>query len=52
VNDLFAAVIDHPEYFADDGVHFNEAGRAVLGGLVAQSILAVPCPPTEATITR
>lgn len=41
VNDLFAAVINHPEYSSDDGVHFKEEGQAVLGKLVAQTILGV-----------
>lgn len=26
INDLFALVVDHPEYFSKDGVHFNQAG--------------------------
>jgi len=40
VNDLFGAVIDHPEYFSDDGVHFKREGQDVLGKLVAHAILA------------
>ncbi|MCF7853270.1 MAG: SGNH/GDSL hydrolase family protein [Candidatus Pacebacteria bacterium] len=40
VNDLFNAAVKHPEYFAEDGVHFGEAGQAVLGNLVAEAILA------------
>ena len=38
VNDLYAAVIDHPEYFAEDGVHFNGKGQAAQGEQVAKSI--------------
>ncbi|MBT3343691.1 MAG: SGNH/GDSL hydrolase family protein [Gemmatimonadetes bacterium] len=40
VNDLFAAVIDHPEYFSPDGVHLVEEGQAILGDIVANSIMA------------
>jgi len=29
VNDLYGVAQDQPEYFAKDGVHFNEAGQAV-----------------------
>lgn len=40
INDLFACVIDHPEYTAPDGVHFNADGQRVLGKQVAQMVLA------------
>jgi hypothetical protein len=40
VNDLFARVESHPEYYSEDGCHFNPAGVAVLGNQVAQCILA------------
>lgn len=39
VNDLFATVIDHPEYAAPDGVHFNADGQRVLGKQVAQKVM-------------
>jgi hypothetical protein len=39
VNDLFAPLIDHPEYFSADGVHLVEAGRALLGAQVAAAVL-------------
>ena len=40
VNDLFACVIDHPDCFANDGVHFNPAGQAALGRQVVQAVRA------------
>ena len=40
IDDLFAPMHDHPEYYSDDGVHFNAAGQAVLGAQVSRSILA------------
>lgn len=40
VDNLFDAVIDHPEYMSEDGVHFNQEGQTVLGREVARSILA------------
>ena len=39
VNDLFELVIGHPEYFADDGVHFNGQGQEILSRAVAEAIL-------------
>jgi lysophospholipase L1-like esterase len=39
INDLFGCVVDHPEYFSEDGVHFNPAGQSVLGKQVARMIL-------------
>jgi lysophospholipase L1-like esterase len=39
VDDLFALVIDHPEYYSSDGVHFNNEGKAAQTRQVAQSIL-------------
>jgi hypothetical protein len=38
VNDLFTPVLEHPEYFAEDGVHYNPAGVAVLGALVVKAV--------------
>ncbi len=40
VNDLFGSVIDHPEYFSEDGVHFNPIGQGILGTQVAQAVQA------------
>lgn len=39
VNDLFDAVVEHPEFFSSDGVHFLEAGQVVLGALVAGEVI-------------
>jgi hypothetical protein len=38
VDDLFTPVLEHSEYFADDGVHYNAAGVAVLGTAVVKAI--------------
>jgi hypothetical protein len=38
VNDLYGLVVDHPEYFSQDGVHYNEDGRAVQGRQVAEMV--------------
>lgn len=38
-NDLFSLVIDHPEFFSGDGVHFNPTGQSILGQQVAQVVL-------------
>ncbi len=38
VDDLFALVIDHPEYYGRDGVHFNNDGRTAQVQQVAESI--------------
>lgn len=38
VNDLFSLVSDHPEYFSDDCIHFNEHGKEILGNQVAKAI--------------
>ena len=43
VDDLFTPVCDHPEYFADDGVHYNAEGVAVLGDTVLAALRA--CAP-------
>jgi len=40
VDDLFGLVIEHPEYYSSDGVHFNNEGKAIQAQQVAQSILA------------
>lgn len=39
VNDLFGAVIDHPEYISNDGIHFKAEAQDVLGRFVAQAVL-------------
>lgn len=38
VNDLYAAMIDHPEYFSDDGVHYNNKGRGIQGKQIGSMI--------------
>ncbi len=38
MDDLFTPVRDHPEYFSDDGVHYNAAGVAVLGDTVLAAL--------------
>lgn len=40
VNDLYTAVVDHPEYRTDDGVHYNERGKRQLGEHVTTMILS------------
>jgi len=44
VNDLFTPVIDHPEYFSEDGVHFNASGTPVLAERVTAAILKLLRP--------
>ena len=39
VNDLFGSVVDRPDCFAEDGVHFNPIGQNILGTQVARIIL-------------
>jgi hypothetical protein len=39
VNDLYSLVVDHPEYWSDDGIHFKPEGQAVEAKQVAKSIL-------------
>jgi hypothetical protein len=39
VNDLYALVVDHPEYWNDDGTHFKPEGQAVQAKQVAKRIL-------------
>ena len=41
VNDLFGAVIDRPDYYGGDGVHFNEAGVAALAEQVIRFVRGV-----------
>lgn len=40
LNDLFGCVVDHPEYSAEDAVHFNADGQTVLGKQVARIVRA------------
>ncbi len=40
INDLFGCVIDHPDYFSGDGVHFNANGQNVLGKEVVRTVLS------------
>jgi lysophospholipase L1-like esterase len=37
INDLYSLGAEHPEYFAD-AVHYNAAGKAAQGALVAKAI--------------
>jgi len=39
VNDLYETVKDHPDYFAGDGVHYNDQGRAAQAAQVAAAIV-------------
>ena len=39
VDDLFALVEDHPEYYSRDGVHFNPQGVSAEAAQVAQKVL-------------
>ena len=41
VDDLYTLVADHPEYFSQDGVHYNGEGRAAQGKQVAGMIAEV-----------
>lgn len=43
-NDLYALVIDHPEWHGRDGTHFNAKGTTAEGEAVARSILAILSP--------
>jgi hypothetical protein len=38
INDLLAVIKDHPEYHAQDGVHFNETGSELLARQVAAEV--------------
>ena len=51
INDLFVLVIDRPELFSEDGVHFNQAGDDILGRAVAQSVLQQEVSKAEQVIT-
>jgi lysophospholipase L1-like esterase len=37
-NDLFATVIEKPEWYSPDGVHFNPKGTAALADQVAAEV--------------
>lgn len=39
IDDLFALVVDHPEYYSNDGVHFNKTGVELQARQVADCIL-------------
>lgn len=41
VDDLYSLAVSHPEYMADDGVHFTMEGYKALGKKVADCITAV-----------
>jgi hypothetical protein len=38
VDDLFGLVVDHPEYYSKDGVHFNQTGVAAQARQVAECV--------------
>jgi len=38
INDLYGLVRDHPEYYADDGTHFNNEGKSAQAEEVAKVI--------------
>ena len=38
-NDLFALVIEKPDWFSNDGVHLNAKGSTVMGDQVAAEVL-------------
>lgn len=46
VNDLFALVIDKPDWFSKDGVHLTQKGSEALGQQVAELVRAA-LPPTR-----
>jgi hypothetical protein len=39
IDDLYSLVVDRPELFSTDGVHYNDEGRTFLGEAVAALIL-------------
>ena len=41
INDLFALVEAHDDWYTKDGVHFNDAGRAALAKQVTDAVAAV-----------
>ena len=45
-NDLYRLVAEHPEWYSNDGVHFNEQGREAQANQVAETIEA-HLPATE-----
>lgn len=47
IDDLFAAIKDHPEYHAADGIHFNPQGVDVLAAQVSREIEPLLLNKTE-----
>ena len=45
IDDLFTLVETHSDYYAKDGVHFNDAGRATLAKQVTDAILVLLATP-------
>jgi hypothetical protein len=39
IDDLYDVVKDHPDYFADDGVHYNKTGKIELARRVTEAIM-------------
>lgn len=52
VNDLFALVEQHPDFYSKDGVHFNDAGRAAQAKQVAEVISTVLAALSEETAKK
>jgi lysophospholipase L1-like esterase len=50
INNLYDEMKDHPEYFADDGVHYNEAGKEVQVRKVFE-IIEKNLPDNDSTVT-
>ncbi len=38
INDLYQLMIEHPEYYRDDGLHFNQQGQELQGKAVSEII--------------
>lgn len=44
INDLYAVLVDHPEYTAEDGIHLTESGRQVVAEQTLQILLPMMKP--------
>ncbi len=40
INDLYHGMLEHPEYYKEDGFHFNNAGKEAQAKLIVDFILA------------
>ena len=43
VFDAYALTVEHPEWKSDDGCHFNEEGKQILGKAIAEALLPLLC---------